>query len=680
MMPTGLPTNGILFGERPTSSHRRDIDGLRAIAIVPVILFHAHIALFGGGYLGVDVFFVVSGFLITSLIAPEIAQGQFSYLSFWERRARRLLPAMLLVVAATAFAAYWILVPSELDAFGRSVVSIVFFASNVYFWQHSGYFDTAQTMPLLHTWSLAVEEQFYLLFPAVLIATSWSKRLHPVAVVTLIGAASLAISVWWTHAYPSAAYYLLPSRAWELMLGAGLALLRPSRRASFSPFIADALILTGLCLILIPVLLYDSHTLFPGIAALVPCAGTALVIWFGDQRCRATRLLDNRPMVFIGQLSYSLYLWHWPLILFAGMLRRHPSSTITGTQTLLVLAATFVCAWLSFVLVENPIRRRTVLPTRRLLVAALGTSATLLATIGLIVALEHGLPNRLPEAAMRIAAAADDRTDDWERCGTRPDRDIRPEDLCHFGPKNDAAPRFLLWGDSHALALFPAVDAAAKATGISGLHASLFQCPPVPGVDVNVADVDCSGFNRRISNLIDSERFDAVILDAYWSNYLTPRVRVPNGFGGGGPSEFFEAQLAASIQRLSSKGIAVFVVDQVPSTRNFRPEQLARAVWWGRKVDEPGISVAEYASRMQPFQTALSGLRFERISLVNYLCIDGSFCPAVADGWPNYFDPNHLSAHGAMKVTPAFIEALQRIGSIVPREHGAGGAVRSNEP
>ena len=233
----------------PSEGHRRDIDGLRAIAIVPVMLFHAHVTAFGGGYLGVDVFFVVSGYLITGLIAPEIAQARFSYLSFWERRARRLLPAMFLVVAATAFAAYWILVPNELEAFGKSVISIVVFSSNVYFWQHTDYFDAVQTMPLLHTWSLAVEEQFYLLFPAVLIATSRSKRLRPIAVVMVIGATSFAISVWWTYAYPGAAYYLLPSRAWELMLGASLALMGSSRRVSFSPSVTDALILIGLCLI-----------------------------------------------------------------------------------------------------------------------------------------------------------------------------------------------------------------------------------------------------------------------------------------------------------------------------------------------------------------------------------------------------------------------------------------------
>ena len=655
------------FAERrtPPANHRRDIDGLRAFAIVPVVLFHADIAAFSGGYLGVDVFFVISGFLITSLIASEIANGRFSYVSFWERRARRLLPAMFLVIAATAFVAYWILMPAELDEFGRSVMSIILLSSNVYFWQHWGYFDTStQTMPLLHTWSLAVEEQFYLLFPAVLIAVSRLQRLHPVAIVIMIGVASLTISAWWVHAYPDAAYYLLPSRAWELMLGAALALLRPSRGVSYSPLITDVLLSIGLCLVLIPVFLYDAYTPFPGFAALVPCSGTALVIWFGDQRSRVGQLLTNRPTVFIGELSYSLYLWHWPLIVFATMLRRHHGS-LTATQTLVVLTATFMCAWLSFVLIENPIRRRTLLPTRRRLFATMGIGAASLGICGLIAVLDHGLQYRVPETALRIAEGVNDRETHWERCNKRFDRDVTPEDLCHFGTKNEA-PRFLLWGDSYAMALFPAVDAAAKETGLVGLHASLIQCPPVPDVDVNSrwANVDCSGFNRRISHLIDSQAFDVVILAARWSVYLKPRVlQGPDGFAMGTSRELFITQLKASIERLSSKGIAVFVVDEVPGTNTFRPPQLARAVWWGRGTDEAGVAIAAYEARLQAFYGALDGSRFRRISLVKYLCPDGSVCPAIMDGRPNYHDDSHLSARGATRVTPAFVDVLSGIRS-----------------
>ena len=209
----------------PGDSYRPDVDGLRALAIIPVVLFHARVAGFSGGFVGVDVFFVISGFLITRLITKEIENGAFRYLSFWERRARRLLPPMILVIAVSSILAYQILFPEELKAFGRSVVAISGFASNIYFWLKSGYFEApAETVPLLHTWSLAVEEQFYLLFPAVLVALSGLPRLRRIGVVGGIGIASFALSVWWVAVSPSAAFYLLPSRAWELMLGAVLAL------------------------------------------------------------------------------------------------------------------------------------------------------------------------------------------------------------------------------------------------------------------------------------------------------------------------------------------------------------------------------------------------------------------------------------------------------------------------
>jgi peptidoglycan/LPS O-acetylase OafA/YrhL len=648
------------------ANYRPDIDGLRAIAIVPVILYHVHLVAFSGGYLGVDVFFVVSGFLITSLIAPEIAQGRFSYLSFWERRARRLLPAMFTAIAATALVAYWLLMPDELQAFGRSVVSVVLFSSNFYFWSKAGYFDTsAQTSPLLHTWSLAVEEQFYLLFPAVLIAVSWSKRFRPVATVITIGAVSFLISACSVRAYPSAAYYLLPSRAWELMLGAALALLRPTRAVTApAALVSDGILLLGLCLIAAPVFLYNSGTPFPGFAALVPCVGAALVIWFGDQRGRVHRLLDNRPTVFIGQLSYSLYLWHWPILVFAGMLSPHSlTEHFSPHQTLAIIVATIVCSWLSYVLIENPIRRRTLLTSRRPLLAAVTVGAACLAIFGLTADLGRGLQYRVPGAALQIAKGADDRSSDWDRCSRIFDRDITAQDLCRLGPHNGATPRFLLWGDSHALSFFSAVDAAARKVDIGGLHASLFQCPPVPGIDVNTSwGVDCSAFNRRISDLVDSVPFDAVILAAHWSNYLQPNsILLPNGFAGGNQNEFFIAQLRAAIDRLSSKGVAVFVVAEVPFTKNFRPNQYARAAWWGLTVDAAALSVASYEARTQPFWDSLAGSPFERISLVRYLCPDGTFCPAIMDGWSNYFDDNHLTTHGANRVTPAFVDALQGI-------------------
>ncbi len=660
------------------ASYRRDIDGLRAIAIVPVMLFHAGVDTFSGGFVGVDVFFVVSGFLITGLIAPEIAAGRFSYVSFWERRARRLLPAMFTVVAVTAFVAYWMLLPSELEALGQTIVSLALFSSNFYFWLHTGYFESStQSMPLLHTWSLAVEEQFYLLFPAILMAVYRSQRLKPVAVVVAIGVASLALSQWllW-NGHTGAAYYLLPSRAWELMLGAALALSQPSRRTAYSPIVNDALLVAGLCLIAIPVFVYDRFTPFPGIAAVVPCAGTALMIWFGAQSNRVRRLLDNRPMVMLGQMSYSLYLWHWPIIVFALMSRNHwLSPNISLVQTFALLAGVFVCSWITFVAIENPIRRRTLLSSRRQIFAAMGLCAASLAALAIVAIVARGLPFRVPEAALQIAQSAVGPTEDWRRCEKEP-RDIHPATLCRLGPPNNrTAPRVLLWGDSHAMALFPAVDTAAKELGIVGLHAYKPGCPPVPGIDIVYPwRIDCSVFNRHVSDLIDSQRFDAVILAAAWSAYLhlTPDgVKVPDEYAGGTSGEFFTSQLRSVIDELSSKGIVVYVADEVPYTRNFRPEQFARAVWWKRGTDEARVSVADHEARLQPLWRALAGSRYERISLVEYLCPDGSTCPAIMDGRSNYFDDEHLTVHAATGLAPAFVAALTSArGSSLPRARG----------
>lgn len=647
-----------------TPSYRPDIDGLRAIAIIPVILFHARVPGFGGGFLGVDVFFVISGYLITSLIGREIFDRSFTYLSFWERRARRLLPPMFLVVAVSSAVAYLILLPEELKAFGQSVVSISLFSSNVYFWLKAGYFDApAQTVPLLHTWSLAVEEQFYLLFPAVLIGIAAWKPRSRVFVVTGIGLASFAISVWWIHSSPSAAYYLLPSRAWELMLGATLALMRESRANLLPPRAIDALLVVGMTLVVIPVFLYTEATPFPGFAALVPCLGTALIIWVGDGKNHVGRLLDNRAMVFVGQLSYSLYLWHWPILVFFAMVSEQPLQSLSTIQVSAALAATMALSWMSFALVENPIRRRKVLKSRRTLFAAMGTSAGLLAAYGLAAHVGHGFEYRIPDAALRIADGARDRAREWHACNDMPLEKVNAKTLCRLGVA-DAPVKFVLWGDSHAHVLFPAVDRAAKETGVAGLHASLHSCPPVPGIQVaSEWGVDCYDFNERIERLIEDGNFDAVVLAAHWVSYEHPgSVWLANEPSDRALKDILESRLLALIERFTAKGMAVFVFDEVPYPEHFHPAQFARAVWWGADPNSAGISVDEYAARIGPFANQLPDrTRFARISPLSGLCPNGSFCPAIMDGRSNYFDDMHLSTRGAERLTPAFRAAFQGV-------------------
>ena len=344
--------------------YRPEIDGLRAIAVAAVILFHAGFALFSGGFVGVDVFFVISGFLITSIIVEELKTGRFSVLRFYERRARRILPALFMVMAACIPFAYRLLSPDDLKDFAQSLAAICLFASNVLFWGESGYFDTqAELKPLLHTWSLAVEEQFYVVFPLLLMA-AW--RLGRGVLLSLIGAiavVSLFLSVDEVRNFPSAAFYLLPSRAWQLLVGA-LASFVADRwqaadvRQSAVRLAHEAVGWGGMAMIVLALFLFDERTPFPGLNAALPTLGTALVLLGASDRTSVGRMLAWRPLVGLGLISYSAYLWHQPLFAFT----KHALLAELPTGLAIVLcAATIVLACLSWRYIEQPFRDRSLI-------------------------------------------------------------------------------------------------------------------------------------------------------------------------------------------------------------------------------------------------------------------------------------------------------------------------------
>ena len=305
--------------------YRPEIDGLRAIAVIPVILYHADKSLSSGGFVGVDVFFVISGYLITLLLLNDLASERFSILNFYERRARRILPALSAVMLACLPMAYFSLMPDAARDFSKSLVSVALFSSNFLFWYHSGYFDVASELkPLIHTWSLAVEEQYYLLFPLALLLMWRFARRWIFLLFALLAALSLAISQWGVWIHPSVAFYWLPMRGWELLIGAMVAFdefksQSWGKKEKFGSFGA----LIGLALIAIPMFLFTDKTPFPGVNALLPTAGAALVIYFATQKNLAGRILGSKPLVGIGLISYSAYLWHQPLFAFALTMENH---------------------------------------------------------------------------------------------------------------------------------------------------------------------------------------------------------------------------------------------------------------------------------------------------------------------------------------------------------------------
>lgn len=360
--------------------YRREIDGLRAVAIVPVILFHAGLTLFSGGYVGVDVFFVISGYLITTILIDELEAGRFSIARFYERRARRILPALFLVMACCIpFAWLWML-PNELKAFLHSLVAVVLFSSNILFWREDGYFAAAAELkPLLHTWSLAVEEQYYLVFP-VFLALMWrfGRRRIVWSIVALAGASLLASEWGWRNAQ-SANFYLAPMRAWELLVGSLCAFWLSTR----SPLANNWLGLAGLGMIVFAILAYDSSTPFPSLYALVPVCGAALVIVCASAETWAGRLLGMRAFVGIGLISYSAYLWHQPLFAFARIRSEgEPGPLIMGGLVLLGL----LLAYLSWRYVEKPFRKghSSPLQTRQGVFLASAAGIAVFASFGII--------------------------------------------------------------------------------------------------------------------------------------------------------------------------------------------------------------------------------------------------------------------------------------------------------
>lgn len=368
--------------------YRREIDGLRAIAVLPVILFHAGFTTFSGGFIGVDVFFVISGYLITKIIASEFEEGSFSVVRFYERRARRILPALFFVLILCIPASWLWLFPSDMKDFSQGLIAVSTFSSNFLFWQQSGYFNSSSELkPLLHTWSLAVEEQYYILLPLLLMAV-WNRgRLLTVQALISLFLLSFVFSVWATYTKPDAAFYLLPSRAWELLLGSLIALYRgDKKRKPVSLAFEETAGWAGIALIGYATFTYTNSTPFPGHYALAPTTGAALIILFSSQRTTVGKLLGNRIFVGVGLISYSAYLLHQPIFAFA----RHASlSGPSSTMLLFITLGIFPLAWASWKFIETPFRSNQIVD-RNAVFVMVGMGTALLLTVGLMGHLSNG--------------------------------------------------------------------------------------------------------------------------------------------------------------------------------------------------------------------------------------------------------------------------------------------------
>jgi peptidoglycan/LPS O-acetylase OafA/YrhL len=638
-------------------TYRPEIDGLRAIAVSVVILFHAG---FGcpGGYVGVDVFFVISGFLITSLVWSDLDRGSFSFANFWERRARRILPAFVFVTVVVLAAGWLLLLPSDLKSLGRAAASQSLFLANFYFWRESGYFasDSAEK-PLLHTWSLAVEEQFYFIVPFALYLLfqmkSRSKRVVAGSLLACAATFSFALSANWVNHHQWAAFYLLPSRAWELLLGSIIAFCPAPPKLLVYRKSREIISGIGLILIGIPVALYDEVTPFPGVAAIPPCAGTALIIWANGRRdddapTLVAGLLSLRPVVFVGLISYSLYLWHWPVIALA----KYTSFTTLSTCKRAAAAGLAIfLSVLSWKYVETPFRHRKVGASRSSMMAIAGSGLISILCCGLLCNATDGFPSRLNQRALSFDKSRSDRASQKEVTID----EIRSNKLLQLGANDGTrTSTVLVWGDSHAMCDLPAFDVLFQERGLAAEAAVRYGTPP--SLDWR-GSVKCNSemlavaraWNEAVIAHVQARRFPFVVLVGCWKGYKL-EAHDPGAV---------DRSLLKTIHRIVEIGSRPILLLDNPVHEFNIPKVLAFSTIFGGDVDalcsRPSVENALdlfAPSVIKSFETAGARVlnpksRFLDPTGQRYLVEMGGSTP--------YFDNNHLSIAGAKRVLLPFL-------------------------
>ena len=649
---------------------RADIDGLRALAVLSVIAFHAGLAGVGGGYVGVDVFFVISGYLIGGNIQAGVARRQFTLAGFYERRIRRIQPALVAMVAICAVVFAMFLTPVDYKSFAQSTGASLTFCSNLFFYFKSGYFDVgSETKPLLHTWSLAVEEQYYLAFPLLVVALERVLPRRTTVVIALLAALSLAFSVLQVRTNADAAFYLPFSRAWELLAGAWLA--RGALPAPQGAALRQACGLAGLAAIVGPVMLYTPATRFPGESALLPCLGALLVIHAGrGGRSVAGALLSSAPATFVGRISYSLYLWHWPLLVAARYLlfRELQGPLEVG----LYAAATLALSWASWRWVEQPFRSCGAgpLPAR---VQVFGATAAVTGAglaFAFVVHAGQGFPARFQQPARGFAAAALDTNPQRQHCDRLPPERIAAGQACTLGSAGPDAPAFVLIGDSFGDAAAPGIDESARALGLKGLSLTYSGCFPLLGARQD--NPACARFMAAAAAYVTSHpAVRNVVLVGRWTSALLGdrygQVRTQGWYvqdaqsterSTGENRRVFERSFDRLLAAFDGRRVAV--VAYIPEQRYDVPRALALSATFGFPV-QPALPVGLHEQRQGELRGAFERLRarhpFEVVDVGRALC-GAVVCDVLRSGVPLYADDNHLSAHGAEALAEVWSAAL----------------------
>ena len=651
--------------DAPVRSHRRDIDGLRGVSIAAVVLYHLGLGV-SGGYGGVDIFFVISGFLIAGIIRAELQAGTFSIPKFYTRRIRRIVPAFVAMAVATTLAATWLLFPSDYHNFGKSLMPAAVAISNYHFQGRNDYFDGSATdKPLLHTWSLGIEEQFYLVFPLLLLVLFKYRRSAIAPVLATIAVASLAFSAMYVANDAVSAFFSTPARVWELLIGALVAYEAvPDAQSSQVREVEAA---SGAAMIAAAFVFLNDATPFPGLAALPLCLGAALIIHAGNAGTPVfvTRALSAAPIVGLGLISYSVYLVHWPLIVFHRY--RFPES---WTQPHAVLSLTLALVsialgYLSWRFIETPFRRPLAAGSLLRTFHYAGLASAVMAVSGLAMVRSAGWPQRWTPVVTELMATPDNLYTDI--CLPLSDPKGLPANTCRIGLADEPTAT-MLWGDSHAETMMPGFQQFAALNNQGILAVTMHGCPPLVGLDLagRAKSGRCLNFNDNALRRALEPDIRRVVLSARWAytaeglgtegEFIRPLVLGDDGLVGN--QRIFARLLSETVAKLADAGKDVVVIGPVPEQVHNVVQGLARHLAWHQPMPQPRI-YGEFLARQQhvlPVLAKLETLPNVRVVYPHRWLCDQTLCNYDDGGRPLYRDNNHLNKAGIAHVEAMFGE------------------------
>lgn len=643
---------------------RNDINGLRAWAVVAVVLYHFGIPGFGGGFVGVDVFFVISGYLMTSIIINGLARanGQFSVWKFYIARARRVAPALIVLCGVLLVFGWLALTATDYKALGTHILFTLLFLSNIKFWREAGYFDAASHEKwLLHTWSLSVEWQFYLLFPLVLMLlwkiNSQRKFLEIMLIVGIL--ISLALSIYITIKSPAAAFYLLPTRAWQMLAG-GLVFFI-SERISITPKYLSFMDVSGFLLIMFSIFTFDSSTPWPGWRAIFPVFGSVLVLLAGQS---ASSLSNNSLAQWLGTRSYSVYLWHWPIVVSLFYLQKQRDLTFVAMG----LALTVLICHYSYVLVEEPAKRYLGRCSTAKGVTCLFGIMAIVATMGFLVRLNNGVIQRLAENVQISDAESMNNNPRTNECLITAGDKFKS---CIYGGNKIKA---IVLGDSHANALITAIKDALPNESLGLISMSYSGCPSIRGaIRIDSSENKCHLFNewafQKIKEMPSS--IPLIIINRATAQAVGGNEDDDDPSIKGRPLVYFTKKYSYAAPEFIkefqnhlvetaceyAKGRTVYMLRPIPEMGINVPAIMARDIMFGR-VPNIYVATEDYYKRnafirdAQDEASRRCGVRI--LDPLPFLCSDNK-CNGVINNRPIYLDDDHLSEYGNKFLLPVFM-------------------------